>query len=275
MEKAKIKNLILLLLVLVNIFLLFIVITNGLQSRQAEKSRDEAIRVVMQKNGISLGDMALPDFVPATITLRRDTDEEKRRLASLIGRCDVEDLGGNIYMYRSESAIARFSGTGEIAVSFDPGIVSNGNYADAAVSVLGKMGIECSESDAVMVQENDRTIVTLKCVYDGDPVFNSRIVCTFNYDRLTLIEGSRLLDDTVSKNVPESYPDAVTILMNFLEYIDDSGQICKEITAIDFGYFVETAVIGECHLLPIWRITTDVGSFHFDALTGEIRPLAA
>lgn len=271
MEKSKIKNIIILLLVLMNLFLLFIVISNARQTRQSEKLRDEAIRAVLFDSGISIGEGAFPEFVPSEIILKRDLDREKDMITSLIGRCTVEDLGGNIYLYSGGSNTVRLSGTGEIDVSFDSGtIYAGGDPTATAISVLAKMGIECKRSDAVFEGDSDSFTITLNCSYDGETVFNSKITCYFNSGRLTLISGRRLLDDVYSKASPENYPDAVTILMNFLAYIKESGEVCTAIREIDSGYYAETAVIGDFRLLPLWRIVTDVGSYYFDGLTGDV-----
>ena len=77
MDNAKVKNYIILVLLLVNVFLLGIVLTNALQERRATAERKQALSDVLSQNGIRLADgVELTQSVPAQVTLRRDDRPE-------------------------------------------------------------------------------------------------------------------------------------------------------------------------------------------------------
>jgi len=270
-DKLKIKNFILILLALVNVFLLFIVLTNVMEERKAQASRMEALENVLAEKGIMLNpDIELPETVPPLLSLKRDMEAEKHKLTSLIGSCKVLDQGGNIFFYSGSDGEGRFRGTGEFEIKLNSGVISTGRYpVSAAKAAMKKLGLECDDIEPLVTTDGNDTTVVLSCSWDGTDIYNARVTFNFTSDNLLLISGTRPLDAKFSVQSSENYPDSVTILMNFLESIQQTGYICSEITDLKIEYYMYSAVSGNCTLKPVWCITTNSGPYYIDAETGK------
>ena len=273
MENSKVKNLIILILALMNLFLLFIVTSDSIEQSRSIRLRNEALYEVLSSRSILLGDdVSLRDFVPAEIVLRRSLSTERKLVSSMVGAPEISDQGGEIYVYTGSGGTACFYGDGELDMALYTGSFSTGNNpVSAAVSALRKMGLSTTNEGALVRETNSATYVTLLCTYEGSSVFESGIECTFTGGKLTLISGKRVFDEPDSITTPQTYPDSATIIMSLLRHLDETGEICTEITSLEAGYLAETPQMGLCKLRPVWQITINGGNiYYFDGITGEI-----
>ena len=275
MDKSKIKNFMIILLLLVNAFLLTIVISNYSEERQAELYRKDALESVLSQSGKTLNpNIKFPESIPPQVSLKRDIDSEKKFIASLLGRCDMKDLGGNIYYYDGKDGKAKFRGTGEFEILLNSGVIPKGNDpVDSAKVALRKLGIEYSGEGSTVETDGGNTTVTLNCSWNGTPIYNSKISFSFTSEYLMIITGNRPLDKEDVIQSTENYPDSITLLMNFLQTINDTGEVCSEIKDMQIGYFLTSAVSGDCTLKPVWCIQTDSKSYYINAQTGAAEKL--
>lgn len=277
MDKSKVKNFILFVLALVNIFLLFIVISSAKEERDARAYREESLEKVLSDNGITLNpDIELPDTVPPLLSLKRDMDDELDSFRSLIGDCSASGLGGNVYFYDGVDGKAQSRGTGEFEIMLNSGVITKGkDPVAAAKSALKKLGIECSDIDPEIVVDGESTTVTLCCSWEGVVIYSARIDFYFTSDNLLLISGTRPLDTKNTVSSSENYPDSLTVLMGFLESIRQSGYVCSEINDLRIEYFMYSAVSGYCTLKPVWCIQTNSGPYYIDAETGKTESISS
>lgn len=277
MDKSKIKNFIIILLFLVNVFLLTIVISNYTEERQAELYRKEALENVLSENGISINpDIELPESIPPQVSLKRNVESEKKFISSLLGKSSMKDLGGNIYYYYGSNGEAKFRGTGVFEILLNAGVIPKGNDPiDAAKVALRKLGIEYNGDGSTVETDGGNTTVTLNCSWNGTPIYNSKISFFFVSEYLMIITGSRPLDKEYVVQSTENYPDSITLLMNFLQTINDTGEVCNEIKDMQIGYFISSAVSGDCTLKPVWCIQTNSKSYYINAQTGEAEKLGS
>lgn len=277
MDKSRVKNFIILLLALVNIFLLFIVASDLGKAAEAERYKTTSVRNVFSDNGIAISQTVdLLSEAPEALYLRRDATAEKYRVARLIGDCNTVDLGGNIYRYDGSDGVATFRGTGEFEIAFNDAAYPGGkDFVKTSRDALETLGVEYAKSEEPTVASvGGDTVVTLICAYEGVPVFNAQAVFTYSSGCLRLISGRRPLDTSYSTGSHQDTEDCITALMNYLYYARyGSGDICTEITDLSPGYSVQTAVSGDCSLNPVWCITSDTGRYYVDGFTGKIEKL--
>ena len=271
MDKSKIKNFIIVLLALVNLFLLFIVVSNGIEESRAKAYRLSGLEKVLADNGITLStNVDIPESIPSLLSLKRDLKAEQKSLSALIGSCDVEDQGGNAYFYDGGNGQARSRGTGEFEVKLNAGVISKGKDPVAAAKMaMKKIGIECADIEPIVADNGSEVTVTLYCALGGTPVRNAQINFVFTGDNLLLITGTRPLELKNAVQSAESYPDGVTVLMNFLSSISQTGKVCSEINGLTIEYYMYSAVSGNCTLEPVWCIQTNAGTYYIDAATGK------
>lgn len=271
MDKAKIKNFIIILLAIVNVFLLAIVISGAREKREADASRKEALENVLAEKGLTLNpNITLPENVPPLLSLQRDMDAEYRSISALIGKCTPQVEEGNSYFYDGTDGEATFSGTGEFEIMLNSGVISRGrNPVDAAKAALKRMGLECSNIEPIVENDGIKSTVTLYCSWDKTTIFDAAISFDFNSEYLWLIRGVRPFDVKYSVQSSENYPDSVTIIMNFLEYVSKTGYVCNEITDLKIEYSMNSTISGNCILRPVWCVETNSGTYYIDAQTGK------
>ena len=146
---------------------------------------------------------------------------------------------------------------------------------ETAKDVLKKLGLKCSGETPELKGGAGNTTVVLTCAWDGTSVYNARVTFYFTASSLNLISGTRPFDKQTAVTAPGNCPDGTTVLMNFLQSVRSTGNVCSEIRGLDIGYFVSSAVSGDCTLRPVWCIRTDSRAYYIDAGTGKSLTLEA
>lgn len=271
MDTSKIKNYMIILLAIVNIFLLSIVLKNVSDDRASKEYATAALERVLAENNIVMSEnVALPEKMPTEVTLSRSLLKERRKLSSLIGSCSAQDLGGNIIYYRGNDGQASFRGTGEFEIALEKAIIPRtDDLLSGCYSVTKRLGIDLADIEPDLITDGSSQIVSLICAWNGTPVYNASVEFSFTPDRLYLITGMRPLDTEVSIRALEDYPDSATILMSFLAYARQTGDAFSEITNVELGYFISSSASGSCVLRPVWCIVTDSGKYYINGQTGK------
>ena len=102
MDKGKIKNIIIIVLLLVNVFLAALVIADSARSGVCDAAAERSLLQALQAGGITVDDASVLNIraIPAC-TLTRNLSREKRLVAAVLGSVDSQDQGGNIVMERN------------------------------------------------------------------------------------------------------------------------------------------------------------------------------
>lgn len=277
MDKLSVKKLIIILLAIVNVFLLVLVVSIAKQETDAEKLRSKALLDILANHNINLADgVELPEKCPDVIVLERSLKKERKMLSALLGKCDYEDQGGNIYIFGGQDAVGQASirGTGDFKIALDTAVIPvESDYIAAAKKTLQKLSINYNDKSLKLGEEDGLTCVTAICTYKKHNILNAKINLYFSERQLLFLTGRRPPDIKADSITVNSGMDGITIMMNFLEYIRQSGQVCNTILGITTEYFIDSATVGDCTLTPVWYIKTDVGNFYFDGVTGKSRSL--
>lgn len=272
MDNAKIKNLIILILVIVNVFLLAVM---GVDKARNDKLRREAVDGVVSilaARGIEISDSVDLSFARLSVlSVARDLKAEKKAVSAVLGKVNVSDLGANILYYQGEHGQAEFRGPGSFDFLMNEGAVPIGSDAEAtARAFLKKLGISAmkgEDSAEVSVSDGSGTVV-LSCRSGQTEIINCKVKFTFQSGSLIIISGTRPLDD-VSTDVSGNELDLPTILMRFMDIISDSGQILSELRDAELCYMQSASVSGTGTMTPVWRLVTDAGEFYINGLTGK------
>ncbi|HHU22047.1 MAG TPA: hypothetical protein GXZ52_01305 [Clostridiales bacterium] len=272
MDTSKIKNLIIIVLALVNIFLLTLVLADRSEAKAAEKAADKEIAHIFSNYGITLSEkIKVSGITPQRFDLHRDLEKEEKMVSAVLGKVKVENLGGNIYYYSSPDGQASFRGTGEFEMLLESGAVpAGGDPVHAARKLLGKMGID-SEKESAKLElsgEGETITVTLNASWKGDPIYNCQVTFVFKGGRLKLVMGRRPFD-RISSSTEEGLLSAATVLMRFLDIINSGGHVCNKIINIEQGYVMDVSVPGDSVLCPVWMIETDVGKYYINGISGK------
>ncbi|MBO4331240.1 MAG: hypothetical protein J5827_04110 [Oscillospiraceae bacterium] len=267
MNTKKVKNIVIIIFLLVDIAFGALLISDKAAERRHESRTLSDLVEVMEKNGVAF----LPESIPENPSLcvlkcGRDLSAEAAIAASLIGECSAQDLGGGLYVYENANGSARFRSNGEFeAVLSDRRGAAQQDIVSDALSVLKSAGIPVNQRYSAL--ENGS--VSFTCTVDGTDIFGCSVTLTYSSGRLSSVSGTR---PTGSPQYRTADPliSAPTALVRFLSLMSSGGYICTQIEAMDICYFMSVSTSGLCTLQPVWQIYTDAGTFYINAVSGAL-----
>lgn len=264
MDTFRLKNIIILILILMNVFLL-----GSLELRQASRqnaSREAARQLValFEKDGIALDASTIPDTTPpAGRTLVRSTDLDTEIASYFLGPdLTSVDKGGGIYSYQSGENNAQFRSNG----SFD---ITCSVTADDPAAFCRKFFRKFGYGDLVSTLENGSGTITAVQYYDRLPVINCTVVFQFDGGVLQTVSGTHIPDTYTSLSSEEPL-SALTALSTFLEVRRSSGAVMSSINDMYLCYELQSSTASPISLTPAWCIVTDTINYYVNCLTGSV-----
>lgn len=276
MSTSRIKNIIIIVLLLLDLILLGVFIFDRSEAAQAAEAEIEALADVLEGRGISLDkNIDFSVSAPAPATVLRDEKNDSRLMDKLIDYSYFEDMGGNVFFYSSDVGEAMLRGTGELDLVFNEDLPAVGNDFAASLSkYMGRKGVELYAPAAEATPSNTGATVVIPCMFNDFCVYNAKLSFTVSGGHLMMIIGTRVFDGEL-KVQDEKCIDSVSALMHFVEIINEKGHLCRSISGLEAGYFMNVAISGECTLRPVWKISTDIGEFYINAVSGKAESLPA
>ena len=271
MSGAKIKNFIILVLLLAVVFLLILVVPQQLELRQQAENTRELLAQLCQDAGISLD----PDILPEDQTLYElelsASDSAEMSIATLLLEESVtvsEDasLARSVYTAAAGSCSFSSSDGGFSAELTVPREAEDtpAAFSESLLSTLGFDPVDIVET----VRAGGLVQVTATQQYLGVPVFSSSLVLTFENGCLTQIDGTFYTSDGQPTRLSESACiTCADAIVAFLAGREALGWVGGEITAVTQGYIRSGVAI---NLTPVWRITTDTGVIEVNGITRAV-----
>lgn len=263
MRWSKIKNIIILLLVIVNGFLLAQVGLRRWQSERSERETRQRVIAILDRNGVDY----LPDEVPGglDLTSRRVTLSlpGEAEAAILVGTVtDVQTTGGRTVYTGAEGSVSTTS-TGELTVEF---IHSEALSESAVLERISKLGVTLRETGRTY-DVGDPTVTYVQ-LWNGVPIPGERAVLTYAA-RCPYTLSLRFLAGEEETLPAEETVTAATALTRLLDELSrGGGYVCSQITDMYPGYLSGGTVT--VTLTPAWFIETDTWRFIVDGLTGAV-----
>ncbi|MGE4354497.1 MAG: hypothetical protein AB7D36_10500 [Oscillospiraceae bacterium] len=275
MDTSKIKNFIIIVLVLTNALLLVTYAVERVKGNEVKQAATQELIDLYEASGITLPDnLDIYGTAPNSCDLNRNLETERQMIEAILGKCSVSEQGGNIYAYTGENGQASFRGTGEFEMLLNYGVAdSSHGRVEASKSVLKQIGMTPG-SFSEETQDGEQYTVTLDCLYEGSEVYNARVNFLFSGDSLMIVSGKRVFDTKTDQASDEEAIDVGTALVRFLKESASKGYVCTAVTEISPGYAMSVTVSGDCILNPVWRIETDTGEYMLNAVTGRFETIA-
>lgn len=269
MDSSKVKNIIIILLLLVNLLLLGVGVSDRVREMAVWRDSLRRTEQVLSENGIAVSkDARLRDESLQVKTVSRSLTQEEKNVSAVLGRVTVVDQGGNRMFYDGEKGQAVFRGTGGFEMLMNEGEVPVGRDAEnTAREFLEKMGIRTAEGRSANDVEDGSGTVVLMCESGGTKVLNCTVTFTFTNGSLLLAVGTWPLETAASGDA--SSVDVPTALMRFMASASEKGRVCNEVQGMEMCCVQTASASGTGELTPVWRIDTDAGSFYINAMTGR------
>ena len=278
MEWSKVKNIIILLLLLVNGFLLVLVVARHSGTDQYQRSALTQAVEVLEHNGIQVEQSALADAQGlSSQSVERSLDVEEALAAVLLGdTLTREDQGGGLYAYRSELGQVSIRSGGAISARLaEDERWRTGDPQGHAASLLAGMGIQAQAVQANLDEEGTGS-VRFRQLWQDVPVFSSHVTFTYRQGALASLSGVLLIQDpgqvTAGAEASMTLP---TALLRFLDGILANGDLCSSVQAMTPGWLMSQSFSGLVSLSPAWQVSTDMAQYYLNAVTGELTRTAA
>nr|WP_302649368.1 hypothetical protein [uncultured Agathobaculum sp.] len=263
MQWDKVKNVLIVILMAVNVFLLGNLGRQFWQTRQQEAELVGSLRTLAQGYGISLdADFALPnDVVLPELSIDRSRPNEEAAAAAMLGgepaRTEQED--GTV-LFEGERGTVEWGADGSVSGSILTGEAAPADES-AALHLAKQLFSDwkLQAEDAVWAAEG--TSVTMTGTVAGLPVFNRVLTIRFTGDGFASLSG------LWSFGTPYTTVSASGVACNaadaLLEFVARQPE-AQSVLSMTAGYRMQTDSSRRIQLTPTWKIVTDSGEYLVD-----------
>lgn len=270
MDRCRLKNIIILILVLVNGFLLASLAQRRSAEQDSFRRTAEQLVALFQADGMTLDPYAISrDAPPEGVALTRDTALEEQAAAFLLGKSlSSSDQGGGIYHYAGASGEALFRSSGGFEAA---GILAERDVEDFCRDFCRTFSYETPD---VRLDEEGSGVFSAAGVYGRLPVFNCLVTFTVERGVLTSVSGT-LLPKTGGTALSETRPlSAAGALVAFQRMRRETAAVASAVTGTQLCYELQASGTS-LSLAPVWRITTDTEDYYVNCYTGAVTAGAA
>lgn len=272
MEWSKLKNVILLMLLCVNVILLLLVGSQASQDRRYQEETRQAAQAVLEQGGITLALDAIPDDVRLPmVSVTRDRSGEADVAAALLGEVTLEGESEVRPRYVGAGGTAEFSMNGSFTITLRPGVWSledGQDYEASSLACLEAMDFAGTLTDTQT--SGSETVLTYRQDWESTPLFSCSVRLHWQGEDLVLAEGQRLDGSALSSS--QALLSTPTVLVRFLAGINQGGYVCSRIDSMTAGYLSSGTTAQQVQLSPVWQLVTDTGVYYVDASTGAFSP---
>lgn len=267
MERSRLKNIIILILVLVNVFLLASLLSRKSAETTSRALAAEQLAALFAADSISLDtDIITYHTPPASKDLTRSVEREREAAAYFLGDPLLyADQGGSIYTYTGNRGAAMFRSTG----SFD--IVGTLSSSDDAEDLCRDFCKEFSYSEPqFQLDETGSGSAVAFCQFGDLSVFNATVTFTFQKGVLTSVSGTLL---PLSGNPISSKMEllsASAALTTFHQFLRESGAAVSAVSDLTLCYELQSTPTSAMSLVPCWCITTNTMQYYVNCSTGTV-----
>ena len=266
METRRLKNIVILILLLLNIFLMLLLGYQHLQSRRSHKEAMAQLQQLFSSAQIELAAQSDLSAAPLSpMTLIRNTESESMMASVFLGN-DVPffSQGGGIHSYTADNGTIHF----RLGGSFDSSelhlpVDDISGYVQAFFRTFGYVQTSSPLSGS-------SGIVTAIQQISGIPILDCSIALEFADGVLIAVSGTYVSLENAADAEQGEQLSCITALVRFLDHLQDSGMISSRVEDVFCVYTLESTA-SDLRLLPTWQIETDTYTYLVDCFDGEIQ----
>lgn len=264
MERYRLKNIIILILVLVNVFLIGSLSSRKVSEDASRRRTVQQLAALFAADGIALDPAAVsPAQPPAARTLTRDTELDRELASFLLGKgLTRTDQGGGIYVYSNETGVAQFGSNGSFSAA---GRIAQEDALEFCQSFCKSFSYKDLRAT---LDEGGSGTVTATRYYGSYPVINCAVTFTVDRGAVTAASGT-LLPNSYTETAGESEPlSAAAALIAFQQKRRESGAVVSDVTDLYLCYDLQST--SPMVLVPAWCIVTDALNYYVNCFSGAI-----
>lgn len=264
MDRCRLKNIIILILVLLNGFLLASLAQRRSAEQDAFRRTAEQLSALFEEDGMALDPRAISrDTPPDGVTFSRDAALEEKAAAFLLGKSPtVTDQGGGIFHYAGAAGEAFFRSNGSFESS---GVLAERDLEDFCRDFCREFSYD---PPAIRLDETGGGVFSAVALYDGLPVFNCTASFIVEGGVLTAVSGT-LLPKNGSPSPEEQPLSAAGALTAFQRMRRESAAVVSTVTDVRLCYELQNTGAA-MSLAPVWQIVTDTEDHYVNCYTGAV-----
>ena len=266
METYRLKNIILVILLLLNVFLLLLVASRGYaQHRSAQNLIDQTV-LFLQNSNVSIDPELLQGQDTAfTYSYERNMEEEQAFTAALLGTLvKQQDAGGGTqqHTFTGGSAVFRSNGAFQLTIAAPELQVEKpevfvkkycpAQYAFTAAETVG-----------------ERTVITATPYVDNLPVYSAAMEFVLQDGLLCSASGFFIPASGSTIGDAQAIGKCSSVIY-LIDYCNEAGRICNTISEISSGYVLQSTASVPLLLSPVYCIDTNTYRYYVDAVTGHV-----
>ncbi len=265
MKTTRLKNIVILILVIANAFLMLRLVVRFHDLREARENMVTELVALFESNGITLPREIIPDDTALDIIhLTRDTARERALAEAVLGAASAVDAGGGLYRYYNPNGTFLFRSNGAFEC------VASMKVEDAAAfctQICTDFGYAKMEN--TLDAHGSGEVTALRVSESCGAVFNCAVTFTFEKGALTAVNGAYAPDGTAAAAIDRPV-SAVSALVKFLDHRNSAGVVCTEVSYMESGCLLQSGASASLRLVPVWHIATPSGSFYVNRSSGEV-----
>lgn len=262
MDRFRLKNVIILILLLVNGFLLGSLAVRKTAEQESFRRTAEQLVALFQADGMTLDLYAISrDTPPASLILSRDMAREEQAASFLLGEIDAStDQGGGIFLYQGKRGEALFRSSG--------GFEAAGRLSEDPEGFCQDFCRTFSyEEPTLHLNEAGSGSGSAVCVHSGLPVFNCTVTFTVENGVVTAVSGTLLPENGTAGHGPAL--SAAGALAAFQQMRRENAAVASSVTGTQLCYELQntgTAI----SLVPAWRVIADTADYYVNCISGTV-----
>jgi hypothetical protein len=267
LDRYLLKNIIILILVLVNGFLLGALILRHSASSQAQHQVEDQLVALFAADDMELSpDVISKETPPATLSLTRDPERERAAAAFFLGSTvSAGDQSGDTCTYSTPAGVARFRSNS----GFD--IVGSLASGEEAQDLCRRFCRAFSwEEPQFSLDETGTGTAAAACLHGKLPVFNCTVTFTFDQGTLLTVSGTLLPESGTAAADSRTPLSAAAALTAFQQARRESYMAVSAVTGMEPGYALQGSTASALSLTPMWRISTDTADYYVNCITGTV-----
>ena len=274
MEWYRLKNIIILILLLLNGFLLVLAAARWREAAQYDRKALEQTVEVLALRGVEVDPDGLsPAGELPPLSLERDLEAEQKLVRALLNEAvEADNRGGGLYLYRGALGEVSVRAGGELSAALaDSPRWDAADPESHAAGLLRKMGV--SAQPLGRSTGEGRTAVRFRQVWNKVPVFTCEVEFIYENGRLRAIQGTLLTAGQASEEAGETL-SVPTALLRFLDGVTATGDVCSAIRSMEAGYRAASQPLsGSVRLTAVWLVSSNTADYYLDGTTGALTRL--
>ena len=271
MSASRIKNLILLILLLTVVCLLIAVVPIRYAQVQSRRAENEQLSLLLAQYDIALD----PDIIPESeilYSVELAQSEPSAAAAALLGQDAVKTEDSTRYesTFTGAAGSVSFATGGAISAEII-GRERTGNVERDARKVLRAIGFQPDTLQTVRSAGGEYTVTATQSLL-GTAVFSDGLRLQYQDGALCAMEGIFYPGTAEMTRISEqtciSFADA---LVQLLSRRNELGWVGSGVLRTTQGFLPSESASGAARFVPCWRIDTDTESFLINGITREVR----